>query len=192
VDSEDDHGKTAGEFDNNDDASVDVDIARVDAGDSMEVANWEGENTGVLAKYADHDGNESITTDNQAPTNGDREKHSYDAEINDEEDVHHEETLDEDVYHPDTMPPSVQYTYGTRPQHHHDYSHMHATIVPHTMTQYSLKSGLKKLKEKQENAISKELLQLYLRDKFTLQDSMKLSASQKTGTLESIMFLKEK
>jgi hypothetical protein len=62
----------------------------------------------------------------------------------------------------------------------------------HAMTQYSLKKGLKKFKEVGEEAVSKELLQLHMRDTFKPQDSEELSTNQKKGALESLMFLKEK
>jgi hypothetical protein len=60
------------------------------------------------------------------------------------------------------------------------------------MTQYSLKKGLKKFKEVGEEAVSKELLQLHMRDTFKPQDAEVLSTNQKKGALESLMFLKEK
>jgi hypothetical protein len=65
-------------------------------------------------------------------------------------------------------------------------------VIHHAMTQYSVKSGLKKLKENVENAISKELMQLHLRGTFAPRDSKKLSMAQKARSLESLMFLKEK
>jgi hypothetical protein len=60
------------------------------------------------------------------------------------------------------------------------------------MTQYSLKKGLKKFKEVGEEAVSKELLQLHMRDTFKPQNAEELSTNQKKGALESLMFLKEK
>jgi hypothetical protein len=68
----------------------------------------------------------------------------------------------------------------------------HATIMHHAMTQYSLKKGLRKFKKVGEEAVSKELKQLHMRDTFTPQDSDNLSDTQKRGALESLMFLKEK
>jgi hypothetical protein len=62
----------------------------------------------------------------------------------------------------------------------------------HAMTQYSLKKGLKKFKEVGEEAVSKELLQLHMRDTFKPQNAEELSTNQKKGELESLMFLKEK
>jgi hypothetical protein len=88
------------------------------------------------------------------------------------------------------MTPSIQITHGLRPRKPRDYSHMHAIVIHHAMTQYSVKSGLKKFKEKGENTISKELMQLHLRDTFAPQDSKKLSTAQQAGALESLMFLK--
>jgi hypothetical protein len=43
---------------------------------------------------------------------------------------------------------SVQSTYGLRPKRVRDYSHLHANIVHHAMTQYSLNRGLRKFREK--------------------------------------------
>jgi hypothetical protein len=60
------------------------------------------------------------------------------------------------------------------------------------MTQYSLKKGLRKFKKVGEEAVSKELKQLHMRDTFTPQHSNNLSDSQKQKALESLMFLKEK
>jgi hypothetical protein len=96
------------------------------------------------------------------------------------------------VHHPDLMTPSIQRIHGLRPSKPRDYSHLDANIVHHAMTQYSLKKGLKKFKEKGETAISKELLQLHMKDTFTPQDASKLIKEQKTNELESLLFLKEK
>lgn len=62
----------------------------------------------------------------------------------DEDDDDADEIPDDEVYHPDSMTPSVQRVYGLRPRRGRDYSHLHATIAHHAMTQYSLKKGLKK------------------------------------------------
>jgi hypothetical protein len=62
----------------------------------------------------------------------------------------------------------------------------------HAMMQYSLKKGLKKFKEVGEEAVSKELLQLHMRDTFKPQNAEELSTNQNKGALESLMFLKEK
>jgi hypothetical protein len=79
------------------------------------------------------------------------------------------------------MTPSVQRTYGLRPKRARDYSHMftHATAMHLVMTHYSLKKGLRKFQKVGEEAVSKELKQLHMRDTFTPQDSGKLSDAQK-------------
>jgi hypothetical protein len=59
------------------------------------------------------------------------------------------------------------------------------------MTQYSLKSGIKKFQKKGEEVVLKELLQLHMRDTFQPQDVDRLITVQKQGALESLMFLKE-
>jgi hypothetical protein len=79
----------------------------------------------------------------------------------------HEDTDDDDdggrkipedeVYHPDTMTQSIQSTYGLRPRRARDYSHLHANIVHHAMTQYSLNRGLINFKVKGEQTVEKEL-----------------------------------
>jgi hypothetical protein len=66
------------------------------------------------------------------------------------------------VYHPDTMTPSMQSTYGLRPRLARDYIHMHANIVHHAMTQYSLNKGLRKFQKEGEKAVEKELEQLLI------------------------------
>ena len=43
-----------------------------------------------------------------------------------------------------------------------DYSYCFASVMHHAMTQVYLKRGLKKLKEKRENAVSKEFLQIHM------------------------------
>jgi hypothetical protein len=95
-------------------------------------------------------------------------------------------------YNPDTWIPSIQRVHGVRPTKARQYSHLHTTIMHHAMTQYSLKKGLKKLKEVGEEVVSKELLQLHMRDTLKPQNAEELNANQKKGELESLMFLKEK
>jgi hypothetical protein len=62
----------------------------------------------------------------------------------------------------------------------------------HAMTQYSLKKGLKKFNEVGEEALSKELLRLHIRDTLKPQNAEELGTDQKKGALESLVFLKEK
>jgi hypothetical protein len=57
--------------------------------------------------------------------------------------------------------------------------HSHATIMHHAMTQYSLKKGLRKFQKVGEEAVSKELKQLQMREMFTPQHSNDLSDIQK-------------
>jgi hypothetical protein len=95
-------------------------------------------------------------------------------------------------YDPYIWAPSIQRVHGLRPRKARQYSHLHATIMHHAMPQYSLKKGLKKFKEIGEEAVSKELLQLHMRDTFKPQSADELSTNQNKGALESLMFLKEK
>jgi hypothetical protein len=57
---------------------------------------------------------------------------------------------------------------------------------------YSLKKGLKKFKNVGEEAVSKELMQLHMRDMLKPQSVNDLSSDHKKGALESLMFLTEK
>jgi hypothetical protein len=95
-------------------------------------------------------------------------------------------------YNPDSWTPLVQRVHGLRPKKGRDYSHLHANIVHYAMTQYSLKMGLHKFKSKAEEAVSKELMQLHLKDTFIPKDEGELTDAQKKGALESLMLLKEK
>jgi hypothetical protein len=90
------------------------------------------------------------------------------------------------------MTPYIQRVHGLRPNRARDYSHLHANVVHHAMTKYSLKRGLKKFKVKAEEAVSKELMQLHMKDTFEPQDVKTLTGDQKKSALESLMFLKEK
>ena len=60
------------------------------------------------------------------------------------------------------------------------------------MTQYTLKKGLRKFREKGEAAISKEMLQLHDMDVFEPIFAADLTEAEKDAALESLMFLKEK
>jgi hypothetical protein len=79
-------------------------------------------------------------------------------------------------YNPNTWTPSVQRVHGLRPRNARTFSHLHATVMHHAMTQYSLKKGLKKFKKVGEEAVSKELLQLHMRDTFKPQNVKELSS----------------
>jgi hypothetical protein len=109
-----------------------------------------------------------------------------------DDDVGGHKIPDDEVYHPDTMTPSVQSTYGLRPRRARDYSHLHANIVHHAMTQYSLNRGLRKFKVKGEQAVEKELEQLQLNETFAPVEVKDPTPTQKKDALESLMFLKEK
>jgi hypothetical protein len=60
------------------------------------------------------------------------------------------------------------------------------------MTQYSLKPGLRKLKEHGGTAAISELTQLHVMDTWTVLDPSKLTRDDKTRVLLSLLFLKEK
>jgi hypothetical protein len=117
-----------------------------------------------------------------------------DADANNGIEKSHNEISEDQVYHPYSITPSIQRVHGLRPRKSWDYSHMHsrATIMHHAMTQYSLKKGLRKFQKVGEEAVSKELKQLHIRETFTPQHSNDHSDSQKQKALESLVFLKEK
>jgi hypothetical protein len=73
-------------------------------------------------------------------------------------------------YNPDSWTPSVQRVHGLCPRKGRDHIHIHANIVHYSMTQYSLKKGLKKFKGKADEAVSKELMQLHLKETFIPKD----------------------
>ena len=76
------------------------------------------------------------------------------------------------------------------PQAHQD-SH-YALVTHHIMTQLSMQRGLKVWQNRAEDAITKELSQLHLRDTFEPVDPRTLSKEQRDQTIESHLFLKEK
>ena len=67
-----------------------------------------------------------------------------------------------------------------------------ATIIHCAFTQLSMKRGLKKFKEKGENAVTEELEQLHRRDAFRPVRTENLTENQKHESLAWLMFLKEK
>jgi hypothetical protein len=93
---------------------------------------------------------------------------------------------------PDSWTPSVQRVHGLGPRKGRGYSHLHANIVHYAMTQYLLKKGLKKFKGNADEVVSKELMQLHLKDTFIPKDEGELTEAQKKGAPKSLMLLKEK
>jgi hypothetical protein len=69
---------------------------------------------------------------------------------------------------------------------------MHANIVHHAMTKYSLNKGLRKFQKEGEKAVEKELEQLHMKETFAPVNEGDLTEKQKKSDLESLMFLKEK
>eukprot|EP00957_Ditylum_brightwellii_P124040 9455439-Ditylum_brightwellii.AAC.1 len=64
--------------------------------------------------------------------------------------------------------------------------------MDHTLTQYSLKKGLDKLKKDEEEAVIEEFKQLHTRGTFKPMLKEKLSLEEKQRALPLLMFLKEK
>jgi hypothetical protein len=102
------------------------------------------------------------------------------------------EVPDSEINQLEFITPSVQWVRGLRPRKPREYGHRLVNIVHHTITQYSLKRGLKKFKEKGEAAVSNDRMQLHMKYTFTPQDATKLSMEQTSNALESLMFVKEK
>jgi hypothetical protein len=115
------------------------------------------------------------------------EKQNNEEEPNVEQD--HEDEPDVEPYNPDTWTPSVQQVHGLPPRRGREYIHLYATVMHHAMTQNSLKRVIKKFKKVGEASVSKELLQLHMREMFTPQNAKELSSEQKRGALELLMFL---
>jgi hypothetical protein len=90
-----------------------------------------------------------------------------DDEDDKDSDAREQEIPDDEVFHPNTTTPSVQSTYALRPKRSRDYSHLHANIVHHAMTQYYLNKGLRKFKEKGEKVIEKDLEELHIEGTLT-------------------------
>jgi hypothetical protein len=103
-----------------------------------------------------------------------KEEHNNEEEPNVEHD--NEEEPDVDPYNPDTWTPSVRRFRGLCPRKRREYSHLHAKVMHHDMTQYSLKKGIKKFNKVGEAAVSKELLQLHIREMFTPQNAKEVSS----------------
>jgi hypothetical protein len=114
------------------------------------------------------DNEDNITGDNDTPdttgvvtdTPGMEVAETTGVVNNEEDEVGQEPNME--PYNPYTWTPSVQRVHGIRPRKGRTFSHVHATVMHHAMTQYSLKKGLKKFKEVGEEAVSKELLHLYM------------------------------
>ena len=65
-------------------------------------------------------------------------------------------------------------------------------VVHYTMTQLSMKAGLKRWGNKGKQAVSKELSQLHMQDAFRTTNSKTLSKTEYDKVLESCLFLKQK
>ena len=76
------------------------------------------------------------------------------------------------------------------PDYHMD--QQYALVCCYVMTQLSMKAGLKRWKQKAENAVTSELEQLHFRDTFEPLNPKKLSKDEYSKVLESHLFLKEK
>jgi hypothetical protein len=77
--------------------------------------------------------------------------------------------------------------------HQDEYLDQHYILIAHYIkTQYSMKAGMKKFKERGKEAVSKELSQLHYQDTFEPLHSKSLTFQEHLEVLESHLFLKEK
>jgi hypothetical protein len=123
------------------------------------------DSTGVLAESTEYESpgvssdDDSTEVPNETADDATSEQENNDAEPDAASDMSNEEEEEVEpivaLYNPDTWTPSIQRVHGLRPRESRQYIHLHATIMHHTMTQYSLKKGLKKFKEVGEEAVSK-------------------------------------
>eukprot|EP00957_Ditylum_brightwellii_P006759 512930-Ditylum_brightwellii.AAC.1 len=110
---------------------------------------------------------------------------------------------EQEGYKGPTSPGGQKRTFNLRPSRDRSYGHRYghddasseeeeAALVHYAMTQYSLKAGLQKFKERGETAVMDEFKQIHDRDTFEPLNMGDLTEEQKRNALESLMFLKEK
>jgi hypothetical protein len=157
-------------------------------GDPANLTGVEADGTNMM----DHEDSSTSQPENDNTGVIEDASDSGDEDKDEDEDEDETEISESEVYHTESMTPSIQIVYGLRPNRARDYNHLHAKVVHHAMTQYSLKWGLKKFKVKAEEAVSKELMQLHMKDTFEPQEVKTLTGDQKKSAIESLIFLKEK
>jgi hypothetical protein len=82
--------------------------------------------------------------------------------------------------------------YNLRPRRARDYGHLHTMIEDVTLTQLSMKQGLKTFGDKGREAVLSEIKQLHDRGVIQPKDPNSLSTQDKKNALEYLMFLKRK
>jgi hypothetical protein len=119
--------------------------------DTTEVQDYES--PGVSSDEDSIDAPDETADDATGKQENTDEEPDADSNVSNEE----EDEVDPNVapYNSDTWTPSIQRVNGLRPRKARQHSHLHAKIMHHAMTQYSLKKGLKKFKEIGEEAVSK-------------------------------------
>ena len=73
---------------------------------------------------------------------------------------------------------------------HSEDTNDYATVIANAFKQYSLKRGMKELGGRGYMAVTEEMSQLYMRDKFCPKSYEHLTKEQKWDALESLIFLK--
>ena len=68
----------------------------------------------------------------------------------------------------------------------------HETVIAYEFMQYSLKCGLKELGKNGDMAVTEDLYQLHMRDKFHPKPTKHLTKKQKRDALKSLIYLKVK
>jgi hypothetical protein len=161
------------------------------------------------------DVNEDINNDNAADDNQPAEQHIEDNYNEDATNVEDENEYEEDD---DELDPTIEdesipiqqetdddvtqrmeAQYGARRAHHNlrprkprDYGHLHTTLESITMTQHSVKKGLKKFGAAGVSAVLDELQQLHDRQVIEPKGPTEITEEERRAALRYLMFLKEK
>jgi hypothetical protein len=182
-------------LDNNDnDDNVnndDIPLAGVDDGDDPDIA---GVTDGADTPANDEDTNENDNNDdeNDAERAGVRFATTTTDEEGNEEDIEDEEGNEEDIE-------DIKQKYGKRTTAHNlrsrkprDYGHMHTTLEHTSMTQHSVKKGLKEFGKAGSDAVIAEMQQLHDRDVIEPKKANQLTQGEENKALHYLMFLKKK
>ena len=76
--------------------------------------------------------------------------------------------------------------------HSHKYEGEFANLMHHTLTQYTLKVGLRRYKERGKKGVATKMQKIYDKLAFKPVKNKLLTTEQRANTLRAIMFLKEK
>ena len=93
---------------------------------------------------------------------------------------------------PELWRPSTQTTFGMNTQQEKDRCFYHSNAVHHSMTQLSLKQGLREWKGLAEEAVTKEMQQMHDKHVFAPVKSLDLTGQEELAALRLVIFLKQK